>query len=119
MSTSSTLKLALELAAKVTGREDLAALAGEVSQMSDYAYRLIEPTSCWPWMVRASPSMWLVKRQCDLDGRTAGLSAVYKKNFSWLWEASVMQLVIFSGVFIQFLDYRTFLGSTGLILCFI
>jgi hypothetical protein len=27
MSTSSTLKLALELAAKVTGREDLAALA--------------------------------------------------------------------------------------------
>ncbi|WP_421289233.1 tape measure protein [Aeromonas veronii] len=30
MSTSSTLKLALELAAKVTGREDLAALAGEV-----------------------------------------------------------------------------------------
>lgn len=30
MSTSSTLKLALELAAKVTGREDLAALAGEI-----------------------------------------------------------------------------------------
>lgn len=30
MSTSSNLKLALELAAKVTGREDLAALAGEV-----------------------------------------------------------------------------------------
>ncbi len=28
MSTSTTLKLALELAAKVTGREDLAALAG-------------------------------------------------------------------------------------------
>ncbi|MDM5070813.1 hypothetical protein [Aeromonas bestiarum] len=30
MSTSSTLKLALELAAKVTGREDLAALAGQL-----------------------------------------------------------------------------------------
>lgn len=69
--------------------------------------------------VETASSMWLVKRQCDLDGRTAGLSAVYKKNFSWLWEASVMQLVIFSGVFIQFLDYRTFLSSTGLILCFI
>ncbi len=45
MSTSTTLKLALELAAKVTGREDLAALAGEVPRMFDYAYRLIEPTS--------------------------------------------------------------------------
>lgn len=33
MSTSSTLKLALELAAKVTGREDLAALAGEVREL--------------------------------------------------------------------------------------
>ncbi|WP_235657017.1 hypothetical protein [Aeromonas veronii] len=44
MSTSTTLKLALELAAKVTGREDLAALASEVSQMSEYVYRLIEPT---------------------------------------------------------------------------
>ena len=33
MSTSSTLKLALELAAKVTGREELAALAGEVQQL--------------------------------------------------------------------------------------
>lgn len=30
MATSSSLKLALELAAKVTGREDLAALAGQV-----------------------------------------------------------------------------------------
>jgi len=38
------LKLALELAAKVTGREDLAALAGEVWRMSDYACRLIAPT---------------------------------------------------------------------------
>ncbi|WP_323913482.1 hypothetical protein [Aeromonas veronii] len=45
MSTSTTLKLALALAAKVTGREELAVLAGEVSQMSDYAYRLIEATS--------------------------------------------------------------------------
>lgn len=44
MSTSSTLKLALELAAKVTGREDLAALAGEAWRMSDYACRLIAPT---------------------------------------------------------------------------
>ncbi len=59
MSTSTTLKLALELAAKVTGREDLVALASEVSQMSDYAYRLIEPTSCWPWMDRPLPSMWI------------------------------------------------------------
>lgn len=33
MSTSSTLKLALELAAKVTGREDLAALTGEVQEL--------------------------------------------------------------------------------------
>ena len=33
MSTATTLKLALELAAKVTGREDLAALAGEVQQL--------------------------------------------------------------------------------------
>ena len=33
MSTASTLKLALELAAKVTGREDLAALAGEVREL--------------------------------------------------------------------------------------
>ncbi|PHS84684.1 tail protein [Aeromonas dhakensis] len=33
MSNSSTLKLALELAAKVTGREDLAALAGEVQEL--------------------------------------------------------------------------------------
>ncbi|MEE9694506.1 tape measure protein [Aeromonas hydrophila] len=33
MSTSSTLKLALELAAKVTGREDLAALAGDVQEL--------------------------------------------------------------------------------------
>lgn len=33
MSTASTLKLALELAAKVTGREDLAALAGEVQEL--------------------------------------------------------------------------------------
>ncbi|WP_339331728.1 tape measure protein [Aeromonas caviae] len=33
MSTSSTLKLALELAAKVTGREDLAALAGQVQDL--------------------------------------------------------------------------------------
>ncbi|WP_429103610.1 tape measure protein [Aeromonas hydrophila] len=33
MSTSTTLKLALELAAKVTGREDLAALAGEVQDL--------------------------------------------------------------------------------------
>lgn len=33
MSTSSNLKLALELAAKVTGREDLAALAGEVQEL--------------------------------------------------------------------------------------
>ncbi|WP_429112353.1 tape measure protein [Aeromonas rivipollensis] len=33
MSTSSTLKLALELAAKVTGREDLVALAGEVQEL--------------------------------------------------------------------------------------
>ena len=33
MSTSTTLKLALELAAKVTGREDLAALAGEVQEL--------------------------------------------------------------------------------------
>ena len=49
MSTSSNLKLALALAAKVTGWEDLAALAGEVSQMSDYAYRLIAATS---WLVR-------------------------------------------------------------------
>lgn len=45
MSTSTILKLALELAAKVTGWEDLAALACEVSLMSDYAYRLIESTS--------------------------------------------------------------------------
>ncbi|MGN4997039.1 hypothetical protein [Aeromonas sp. 61P] len=44
MSTSTTLKLALELAAKVTGREELAALAGEVWRMSDYACRLIAPT---------------------------------------------------------------------------
>ncbi|MGL5814906.1 MAG: tape measure protein [Aeromonas sp.] len=33
MPTSSTLKLALELAAKVTGREDLAALAGQVQEL--------------------------------------------------------------------------------------
>ncbi|HHQ4569582.1 TPA: tape measure protein [Aeromonas veronii] len=33
MSTSTTLKLALELAAKVTGREELAALAGEVQEL--------------------------------------------------------------------------------------
>ncbi|WP_323925832.1 tape measure protein [Aeromonas caviae] len=33
MSTSSSLKLALELAAKVTGREDLAALAGQVQEL--------------------------------------------------------------------------------------
>jgi len=33
MSTTSTLKLALELTAKVTGRDDLAALAGEVQQL--------------------------------------------------------------------------------------
>ncbi|HIC8859633.1 TPA: tape measure protein [Aeromonas hydrophila] len=33
MSTSSTLKLALELAAKVTGREELAALAGQVQEL--------------------------------------------------------------------------------------
>ncbi|HDZ8982347.1 TPA: hypothetical protein RUY06_004282, partial [Aeromonas veronii] len=33
MSTNTTLKLALELAAKVTGREDLAALAGEVQEL--------------------------------------------------------------------------------------
>ncbi|HAT04872.1 MAG TPA: phage tail protein, partial [Aeromonas salmonicida] len=33
MSTSSTLKLALELAAKVTGREELVALAGEVREL--------------------------------------------------------------------------------------
>ncbi|WP_323883828.1 tape measure protein [Aeromonas caviae] len=33
MSTSSNLKLALELAAKVTGREDLAALAGQVEEL--------------------------------------------------------------------------------------
>ncbi|MBL0640053.1 tape measure protein [Aeromonas veronii] len=33
MSISTTLKLALELAAKVTGREDLAALAGEVQEL--------------------------------------------------------------------------------------
>ncbi|CAJ1835901.1 tape measure protein [Aeromonas veronii] len=33
MSTSTTLKLALELAAKVTGREDLAALVGEVQEL--------------------------------------------------------------------------------------
>ncbi|WP_429235044.1 tape measure protein [Aeromonas salmonicida] len=33
MSTATTLKLALELAAKVTGREDLAALAGEVREL--------------------------------------------------------------------------------------
>lgn len=33
MSTSSSLKLALELAAKVTGREDLAALAGQVEEL--------------------------------------------------------------------------------------
>ncbi|WP_254203943.1 hypothetical protein [Aeromonas sp. FDAARGOS 1402] len=33
MSTSPTLKLALELAAKVTGREDLAALAGQVQEL--------------------------------------------------------------------------------------
>lgn len=33
MSTSSTLKLALELAAKVTGREDLAALTGKVREL--------------------------------------------------------------------------------------
>ncbi|WP_326510642.1 hypothetical protein [Aeromonas caviae] len=33
MSTSSTLKLALELAAKVTGREDLTALAGQVQEL--------------------------------------------------------------------------------------
>lgn len=33
MSTSSNLKLALELAAKVTGREELAALAGEVQEL--------------------------------------------------------------------------------------
>ncbi len=33
MSTSSNLKLALELAAKVTGREDLAALAGQVQEL--------------------------------------------------------------------------------------
>ncbi|WP_439828930.1 tape measure protein [Aeromonas caviae] len=33
MSTSTTLKLALELAAKVTGREDLAALASEVQEL--------------------------------------------------------------------------------------
>lgn len=45
MFTSTTLKLALELAAKVTGREELAALAGEVLRMSDYACQLSEPTS--------------------------------------------------------------------------
>ena len=45
MSTSTILKLALELAAKVPDREELAALAGEVLQMSDYAYRLIEAMS--------------------------------------------------------------------------
>ncbi|MGN5184987.1 hypothetical protein ACTG1J_01515 [Aeromonas veronii] len=33
MSTNTTLKLALELAAKVTGREDLAALASEVQEL--------------------------------------------------------------------------------------
>ena len=33
MSTSSTLKLALELEAKVTGREELTALAGEVQEL--------------------------------------------------------------------------------------
>lgn len=45
MSSSSTLKVAQGLAAKVTGWEDLAALAGEVSLTADYDYRLIEPTS--------------------------------------------------------------------------
>ncbi len=59
MPTSTHLKLALEPAAKITGREDLAALAGEVSRMSDYACRLIEPTSYWPWMARLPPSMWI------------------------------------------------------------
>ena len=33
MSTNTTLKLALELAAKVTGREDLAAFAGQVQEL--------------------------------------------------------------------------------------
>ncbi len=43
MSTSTTLKLALELATKGTGREDLA--IWRISRMSDYAYRLIGATS--------------------------------------------------------------------------
>jgi len=45
MPTSATLTLALELVTNVSGWEILAALAGKVSQMSDYAYRLIEATS--------------------------------------------------------------------------
>ncbi|MGL5039615.1 MAG: hypothetical protein ACRC6D_05770 [Aeromonas sp.] len=66
MLTSTTLKLALALAAKVTSWEDLAALAGEVSRMSDYACRLIEPTSCWPWMAKPHPSMWIGRSLCDV-----------------------------------------------------
>lgn len=44
MSTSSTLKLALELAAKVTGREDLAALAGEVRELGPVSYETAAET---------------------------------------------------------------------------
>ena len=53
MSTSSTLKLALELAAKVTGREDLAALAGQVPELGLSRPRPPPRPSAWrkPWKV--------------------------------------------------------------------
>lgn len=46
MSTTSTLKLALELAAKVTGREDLAALAGEVQELGPISDETAAETAC-------------------------------------------------------------------------
>ncbi len=47
MSTSSTLKLALELAAKVTGREDLAALAGRCRSWALFLMRRPLRLSTW------------------------------------------------------------------------
>jgi hypothetical protein len=49
MSTSTTLKLALDMAAKVTGWEVCLHWRVRYSRMSDYAYRLIGFTS---WLVR-------------------------------------------------------------------
>ncbi|MND58714.1 hypothetical protein D3C80_498830 [compost metagenome] len=72
MSTSSTLKLALELAAKVTGREDMAALAGQVQELGPLSDETAAETERLAQTLEALSQQQELINQFEASGRALG-----------------------------------------------